>query len=138
MSREPRRARSRERSPERVWSREKVLERGWSGERVLEKAWSRERSPVRACSRERVLERAWSRERSGWNSQCPRSGCPLDSVKQFSKNLPSGPILSIVEMSVCLFVCPSQFLTPFNILFAPTSRSLMSKRFRFLESLGEK
>ena len=40
-------------------------------------------------------------------------------------------------MSVCVFVCPSHFLTPFNGLFAPTSRSPMSKLFRFSESLGK-
>ena len=50
----------------------------------------------------------------------------------------SGPILSIsrnVRMSVCVFVCPSHFLTTF---FAPPSRSPMSKKFRFLESLGKR
>ena len=35
-------------------------------------------------------------------------------------------------------VCPSHFLTPFNSAFAPTSRSSMSKPFRFLESLGKR
>ena len=39
-------------------------------------------------------------------------------------------------MSVCLCVCPSHFLTPFNGLFAPTYRSPMSKLFRYSESLG--
>ena len=37
-------------------------------------------------------------------------------------------------MSVCVFVCPSHFLTTF---FAPPSRSPKSKKFRFLESLGK-
>ena len=43
-----------------------------------------------------------------------------------------------VCLCVCLFVCPSHFLTPFNGLFAPTSQSPMSKLFRFSEFLGEK
>ena len=40
--------------------------------------------------------------------------------------------------SICLYVCPpvcSLFEVPFKHLFAPTSRILMSKIFRFLESL---
>ena len=40
-------------------------------------------------------------------------------------------------MCVCLFVCLSHFLTPFNGLFAPTSQSPISKLFRYLESLGK-
>ena len=39
---------------------------------------------------------------------------------------------------VCLLVCPSHFLTPFNGLFGPTSRSTMSKLFRYSESLGKR
>ena len=42
---------------------------------------------------------------------------------------------------VCLFVCvsfcPSHFLSPFHGLFAPISRSPMSKTFRFFEFLGK-
>ena len=38
---------------------------------------------------------------------------------------------------VCVFVCPSHFLTLFKGLFAPTYQSPMSKLFRFLESLGK-
>ena len=42
-----------------------------------------------------------------------------------------------VCLCVCVFVCPSHFLTPFNGIFAPTSRIPMSKLFRFLGSLGK-
>ena len=42
-----------------------------------------------------------------------------------------------VCLCVCLRVCPSHFLTPFNGLFAPTSRSPMSKLVRYSESLGK-
>ena len=38
---------------------------------------------------------------------------------------------------VCLSVCSSHFLTLFNGLLAPTSRSPISKLFRFLELLGK-
>ena len=55
----------------------------------------------------------------------------------FSKNRPSGSKCPYVCLSVCLFVCPSHFLTPFNGLFAPTSRSPMSKNFGYSESLGK-
>ena len=58
----------------------------------------------------------------------------------FSKNRPSGPILSVsqnVRKFVCLFVCPSHFVTPFNGLFAPIFRSSISNFFGFLESLGK-
>ena len=53
----------------------------------------------------------------------------------FSKHRPSGPMLSIsrnVRLSVC-----SLFEVPFKHLFAPTSRSWLSKFFRDLESLGK-
>ena len=49
----------------------------------------------------------------------------------FSKHRPSGPMLSIswnVRVFVCLCVC-SLFEVPFKHLFAPTSRSPMSKNF---------
>ena len=54
--------------------------------------------------------------------------------------LPPGhvvPDCRYVCVFVCLYVFPSHFLTPFNGLFAPTSRSPMSKLFRYLESLGK-
>ena len=61
---------------------------------------------------------------------------------KFSKHRPSGPMLSIsqnVHMCVCLCVCVSvclfTFEVPFNGLFVPTFRSLMSKTFRDSESL---
>ena len=38
---------------------------------------------------------------------------------------------------ICLFVCPSHFVTPFNGLFAPISRSSISNFFRFWEYLGK-
>ena len=38
---------------------------------------------------------------------------------------------------VCLSVCASPFLTPFNGHFSPTSHSQMSKPFIFLEFLGK-
>ena len=45
-------------------------------------------------------------------------------------------------MSVCVFVCVfislSHFLIPFNGLFAPISRSPMSRLFRYSESLGKR
>ena len=42
-----------------------------------------------------------------------------------------------VCLFVCVCVCPSHFLTPFNGLFAPSSQSPMFKLFRFSESLGK-
>ena len=64
-----------------------------------------------------------------------------DQFREFLKNQPSKPILSIgrnVCMFVCVFVCLSHFLTPFKRIFAPTLKIQMSKLFRFLESLREK
>ena len=65
-------------------------------------------------------------------------------MKQFSKHRPSGPMLSIsrnVRLSVDLSVDPSvrlfTFEVPFKRLFAPTSRSRMSKIFRDSEPLGK-
>ena len=62
----------------------------------------------------------------------------------FSKHRPSGPMLSIsrnvrpcVRLFVCLSVCLFTFEVPFKRLFAPTSRSRMSKTFRDSESLGK-
>ena len=46
-------------------------------------------------------------------------------------------VLMSVCVFVCVFVCPSHFLTTFIGLFAPTSRSLTSKLFRYSESLGK-
>ena len=60
--------------------------------------------------------------------------------ENFSKNRPSGPIISIsqnVRMFVCLFVCLSHFLTPFNGLCPPTSQIPISWLFRYSESLGK-
>ena len=58
----------------------------------------------------------------------------------FSKYLPSGPMLSISwNIRVCVHVCACLFTfeVPFKRLFAPTSQSRMSKNFRDLESLGK-
>ena len=55
----------------------------------------------------------------------------------FSKNRPILSIHQNVRMFVCLSVCLSHFLTPLNNLFAPTSQSLMSKLFKYKESLGK-
>ena len=58
----------------------------------------------------------------------------------FSKHRPSGPMLSInqnVRPCVCPSVCLFTFEVPFKRLFAPTSRSRMSKMFRDSESLGK-
>ena len=63
---------------------------------------------------------------------------------KFSTLWPSGVMLSLSEnvlmfvfLSVCLSVFPSQFLTPLNSLFVPTSQSPISKHFRYSESLGK-
>ena len=42
-----------------------------------------------------------------------------------------------VRLSVCVSVRPFTFEVPFKRLFAPTSRSWMSKIFRYAESLGK-
>ena len=66
----------------------------------------------------------------------------------FSKHRPSGPMLSIIRfvhmcvcvsvyLCVCVSVCLFAFEVPFNGLFAPTSRSRMSKNFRDSQSLGK-
>ena len=58
----------------------------------------------------------------------------------FSKHRPSGPMLSIsrnVRPSVCPFVRLFTFEVPFKGLYAPTSRSRMSKNVRDSESLGK-
>ena len=58
----------------------------------------------------------------------------------FSKHRPSAPMLSIsqfVQRFVCLCVCVFTFKVPIKRLFAPTSRSQMSKILRDLESLGK-
>ena len=44
---------------------------------------------------------------------------------------------SIGPLCVCVSVCLFTFEVPFNGLFAPTSRSRMSKMFRDSESLGK-
>ena len=65
----------------------------------------------------------------------------INKYFSFQRIGPLGRICLLVEMSVCMFVClsvcPSHFLTPFNGIFAPISRSPMSKFFRFPESLGK-
>ena len=38
---------------------------------------------------------------------------------------------------VCLSVCPSRFLTPFNVFFFSLFQSPMSKLLKFSESLGK-
>ena len=69
---------------------------------------------------------------------------PAYPPKVIIKASPSGPMLSIsrnvrpcVRLSVCLFVRLFTFEVPFKRLFAPTSRSRMSKIFRESESLGK-
>ena len=47
------------------------------------------------------------------------------------------PICPYVCVSVCLSVCLFTFEVPFKRLFAPNSRSQMSKNFRVLESVGK-
>ena len=72
------------------------------------------------------------------------SACRKAQLQRFSKQQPSGPMLSIsqfVHMCVCVCVCLCvslyTFEVLFNSLFAPTSRSRMSNIFRYSESLGK-
>ena len=63
-----------------------------------------------------------------------------NTMEQFSKHWPSGPMLSIsrnVRLSVCPSVRVFTFEVPFKHIFAPISWSRMSKIFRDSESLGK-
>ena len=59
----------------------------------------------------------------------------------FSKHRPLGRCFLLVNLSICLCVCLCVCLFTFEVrfkhLFAPTSRSRMSKIFRDSESLGK-
>ena len=106
----------------------------------LLKSWTPRKSwslffPGLLCGLFSYLFTIWSKGSARWLASC----------WLFSKHRPSGPMLSISQMSVCLFVCLSvcpsvcvfTYEVPFKRLFAPPSQSRMSNIFRDSESLGK-